>query len=49
MKYDVLKQTVPKMQNSEMGQNVSNFCSRRPQKMCKNRWFRCFFLYLAHK
>ena len=42
MKYEISKATAPAMPNLGKGTEISNCCSRRPQKTCTNPSFRCF-------
>ena len=48
MKYDILNSMAPKKPTLGIGQRLSFFGSKKPQKTCVNPFFRCFSLYLAH-
>ena len=50
MNYNIFSSTSPGMgcQSLRKAQNSVKYSYHRSQKTCKNRLFRCFFLYLAH-
>ena len=48
MRYGFNKGVPPTVLTLEKSQKTSKFCSKRPQKTCKNPSFRCFFRTLCY-
>ena len=49
MNYNIFSSTAPAMPKLGKGTERIKILLFWHQKSCMNPWFRCFFLYLAHK